>query len=207
LEAICMTCRTLAAAAALLSITTTGAQAQDKPRPDEHPPWKALTSSSAALKVVFDEICLPAILDGQPVASLAVQRHLIEVKPKLAGFSGDVRTWRLASLAHVYVAAWADGTCSATVDRGDPEAFRRQVLDAVAARDIALAPGISQPAKAEGINTAYCSAPPQPLVISIITPADKKSRRPAIFVNAFRARGAEPSFCKGSSNSDPQKAN
>ena len=201
-----MTVRLIAMTAGLLALAVTPAQAQDKPRPDDHAPWKALTSSSAALKVVFDEICLPAILDGQSVARLAVQRHLVEVNPKLAGFSGDVRTWRLASLAHVYVAAWGDGTCSATVDRGDADAFRRQVLDAVAARNIILASGASQPAKADGVNTAYCSAPPQPLVISIITPADRRSRRPAIFVNAFRSRGVEPSFCEGGSNSDRRSA-
>jgi hypothetical protein len=201
-----MTIRNIVAATALLVITATGAQAQDKPRPDDRAPWKALTSHSAALKVAFEEVCLPAILDRQPVETLAIQRHLVEVKPKLAGFSGEVRTWRLASLGHVYVAAWADGTCSVSMQRGTSEDMRRQVLDAVAARQITLAPGVAQPAKGDGVNTAYCSAPPQPLVVSIITPATRRSRRPALFVNVFKARGVEPSFCRAGSKLDPQTA-
>jgi hypothetical protein len=198
-----MPIRILAVTAAILALTVSAAQAQDRPKPDDRPPWKALTSHSAALTVAFEEVCLPAILDRQPVATLAIQRHLVEVKPKLAGFSGDVRTWRLASLGHVYVAAWADGTCSVSLQRGAPEDLRKQVLDAVAARNVVLSPGRPQAAKADGVNTDYCSASPQPLVVSIITPAGKKSRRPAIFVNAFRARGAEPSFCKLDGNSNP----
>jgi hypothetical protein len=201
-----MTYRSIALTAALLALTVSPAQAQEKPRPDDRPPWKALTSSSAALKVVFDEICLTHFLDHQPLETLAIQRHLVEVKPKLAGFSGEVRTWRLASLAHVYVAAWADGTCSVTIDRGDPEAFKRQVLDAVAARNITLTEGVAQPAKAGGINTPYCSAPPQPLVVSIISPTGKRSKRPAIFVNVFKARGPDPAFCRKPGNIDPQTA-
>jgi hypothetical protein len=199
-----MTFRTLAVAATVIAASATAVQAQDRPRPDDRAPWKALTSHSAALKVAFEEVCLPAVLEGRNVETLAIQRHLVEVKPKLAGFSGEVRTWRLASLGHVHVAAWADGTCSVSMQRGTSEDMRRQVLDAVAARNVTLAPGISQPAKADGVNTAYCSAPPQPLVVSIITPANKKSRRPAILVNVFRARGAEPSFCRGDGNFNPK---
>jgi len=113
----------------------------------------------------------------------------------LAGFSGDVKVWRLASLGPVYVAAWGDGTCSATSQRGDPEALKRQVLAAVAARGLTLAPGRAVDAQADGINQAFCGSPPQPVVVSIITPANKQSRRGAIFINLFRAKGERPSFC------------
>jgi hypothetical protein len=191
-----MTFRTFAATAAVISIAANAAQAQDRPRPDDHPPWKALTSSSAALKVVFDEVCLSAALNDRSVEALAIERHLVEVKPKLAGFSGDVRTWRLASLSPVYVVAWADGTCSATVERGDPEAFRQQVLETLAAHDIKVTRGQSQAALGDGVNVPYCTSPPQPLVVSIITPTTKKSRRPAILLNVFKAKGELPSFCR-----------
>lgn len=188
--------RTLITAVVLSSLSAAPVLAQDKPRPDEHPPFAALTSPSAALKVAFEEVCLPAILDGQSVETLAIQRHLISVNPKLAGFSGEVKTWRLASLGQVYVAAWSDGTCSTTVERGDPEALKAQALAAVRARGIELTEGLSQPAKAGGINIAYCSPGPQPVVLGIITPADKKSPRGAIFLNLFRAKGDQPEFCR-----------
>jgi hypothetical protein len=190
-----MKLRSAACIGLCLGFAAQSAAAQDKPRPDDHPPIAALTSPSAAVKVAFEEVCLPAILDGQPVETLAIQRHLVSVNPKLAGFSGEVKTWRLASLGQVYVAAWSDGTCSVTSERGDPEALRQQVLDAMAARGIRLTAGLAQPAKADGINQAYCEAGSHPLVLSIITPVDKKSRRGAVFTNLFRARGERPSFC------------
>ncbi|HET9160503.1 MAG TPA: hypothetical protein VFN88_07810 [Caulobacteraceae bacterium] len=187
--------RTVVATLAALTTLSSTAQAQDKPGPDGHPPFGSLTSPSAALKVAFEEVCVPAILDRQPVEVLAVQRYLVSVNPRLAGFSGEVKTWRLGSLGKVYVAAWADGTCSVTVERGDPDALKAQALAAIKARGIELTQGSVQPAQADGVNVAYCGPPPQPIVLGILSPSDKRSRRPAIFLNLFRAKGDHPSLC------------
>jgi hypothetical protein len=172
------------------------ALANDKP-PLEPAPWAALTSPEAAVKVAFEKVCLPAILDGRPVGPIAVANRLLKIDGREAGATAADEAWRLASLGRVFVVAWSDGSCSSSSERGDPKALSRQVLAAVAERGIVLHEGLTVPADEHGRRVAWCSEGPQPLVLALITRSGHKGRRPALVATLFKARGESPPFCRG----------
>ncbi len=101
----------------------------------------------------------------------------------------------LASMAHASVALWSDGTCTLSLQRGDTTAMREHILGALAARDQTMARGVSGPAPRDGTRTAYCNSDPRPLLLAIIEPASKKSKRPAIVANLYRAKGGASDIC------------
>jgi hypothetical protein len=183
--------------AVAVALCAGGAHAENKPLPLEPAPWAALTSPDAAVKVAFEKVCLPAILDGRPVGPIAVANRLLKVDARQAGATSADEAWRLASLGRVFVVAWSDGSCSSSSERGDPEALSRQVLAAVAARGIVLHQGVTGPADGDGRRVAWCSDGPQPLVLAIITRGGHKGRRPALVTTLFKARGESPPFCRG----------
>jgi hypothetical protein len=74
-------------------------------------PYSALTSSSEALKVVFDEVCMPVVLDGGDFVALAKSRYMVEVKPGTDSTGQSSKTFRLASFGEVNATLWADGSC------------------------------------------------------------------------------------------------
>jgi hypothetical protein len=160
-------------------------------------PTGAMFSAEAALKVVFDEVCAPAILEGKSVETLARAKSMIEVDATGLNARKDDREWRLATIGYASVMAWADGTCMISVEQGEPASHRAHLLSSIAARGIKLARGKTISANG-GANTAYCTADAQPLVLGIITPAPGGARRTAIVANLFRAKDAKPDFCQAS---------
>ena len=96
------------------------------------PPYGALVSPTAAMEVVFNEVCLPAILENQSIETLALQRFMRPVGVRETGSDQAVAAWRLASYSEVYVMQLPNGGCSASVDAGDPDALNARALELLA---------------------------------------------------------------------------
>ena len=158
-------------------------------------PYAALTSGDEALKVVFDQVCPPVILDGGDFLILAKSHYLVAGKPSNDKIGQASQTLQLASMARASATLWADGTCSVVLEKGDSEAIRGHILASLAARGQAMKPGVSKPAPRDGVNAAYCNADPRPLLLGVLTPASKASKRPAMVANLYRAKGGASDIC------------
>lgn len=181
------------AAAAAVSGCATPAGGASQPVP-----VGAVFSADEAVKVVFDSICVPAILEGKPVADLAKARGLVEVQANLKQGGPNDRTYGFPSLSHALVTAWADGTCMISIDKGDAPALRAKLITTLESKSLVIHPGSTVPADNAGEKTAYCSADRPPIVLGVITPRnpDKPGKRAALVANLFRAKSGNPEFCR-----------
>jgi hypothetical protein len=151
-------------------------------------PDAALTSGDEALKVVFDQVRLPLILDGGDFLTRAKSHDLVARKPSTDAPGQTSQTFELASLAHAAARFWSDGACSGVLQKGDSEAMSSHILASLAARGQAMKPDASKPAARDGVDAACCNADPRPLALGVLTPTARASRRPAIVANLYRAK-------------------
>lgn len=161
------------------------------------PPTGAMFSAKEALRIVFDDVCAPAIVEGKSIETLARARSMIEVDASGANASVGDREWRLASLGYASVMAWADGTCMISVEEGDSNSHSAYLVSSMTARGVKLIKGKTTPAANGGANTAWCTSESRPVVLGIITPT-QAGKRAAVVANLFRARETMPDFCKPS---------
>ena len=155
-------------------------------------PWAALTSPTAAMEVVFDRICLAALMEGRSIDDLAYENHLVSVNPRSTGSPTAERAWRLGSWSTVYVMALPNGACSASVEAGNPEGLNAAAIAAMQARAPFTAGQTSLTNDAE--RTAWCTGEAQrPVVVALLKKV--RGRRDAFVANVFRAQADRPSFC------------
>jgi hypothetical protein len=152
-------------------------------------------SSSEALKVVFDEVCVPVILDGGDFVALAKSRYMVETKASTDSTGQTSHSFRLASFGEVTATLWADGSCMVGLERGDSSELQAQVLAALAARGHTMTRGVSSSAPNDGARMAFCNADQRPLLLSVTTPASKSSKRPALVATLYRAKGSASDIC------------
>lgn len=164
------------------------------PPGDGAPPWASLTSPTAALTVVLDEVCLPAVMDGRPIRELAVARYLRPVAPATTGSPMAVSAWRLASWHNIHVMELLNGGCSASIEAGDPEDLAAAAVAMLKARGAFAAGAVTPTADGDAENTAWCTPEAsQPVVAGVVRRTG--GRRVALLLNLFRARDARPAFC------------
>ncbi|MDZ4760498.1 MAG: hypothetical protein SGJ21_05445 [Alphaproteobacteria bacterium] len=159
-------------------------------------PYAALTSSDAALKVAFDEVCVPTVLAGGDFATLAKTRYMVEMKPVRDSTGQSSQVFRLASIDEVTATLWADGSCMVGIERGDSEALSAKALASLEARGHVMAAGISSPAPNDGTRAAWCNSDPRPLMLAITTPTGKASKRQALVATLYRAKGGASDICR-----------
>lgn len=164
------------------------AAAQEK----EPEPWAALTSPTAAMHVVFDKVCLAAVMDGRSIEDRALANHLVEVDARSTGSPTAERAWRLGSWSYVYVMELPNGACSASVQAGDAEAMNAAALEDMAARAPFTAGRRDTSNGAE--RTAWCTAETQRPVVAVLL-KKLRGRRDAFVANVFRAQADRPPFC------------
>jgi len=159
------------------------------------PPYGALISPTAAMELVFNEVCLPAILENQPIETLALLRYMRPVGVRETGSDQAVAAWRLASYSRVYVMQLPNGGCSASVDAGDPDALNARALELLAARGPFVAGAAYETRGGNAVNTAHCSPEPdRPVVVGLVRKTGV--RADAIIANVFSAQGSPPPFCQ-----------
>ena len=161
---------------------------------DGSPPWSSLTSPTAALKVVLDEVCLPAILEDRPIGELAEARYLRPVSPASTGSPSAVAAWRLGSWHTIHVMELPNGGCSVSLAAGDADELAAAAVGMMEAR-APFAPGLVAPTRdGNAENTAWCTPEAtRPVVAGVVRRIG--GRRAALLVNVFRAQDARPSFC------------
>lgn len=166
--------------------------------PDGKPaPYGAMFSVEEALKTVFEDVCAPAILEGKSVETLARGRGMIEVDARGVGAGANDREWRLASLGDASVTAWADGTCMASVEQGDPEKHRAYLLSVMETKGVKLAKSPSRAGANGATNTVYCSAGAKPVVLSLLTPTPGGNRKLAMVANLVKPASRPPACPAG----------
>lgn len=188
-----------AAAAAVLSLFAGACGTPSGPGPDGltrgPAPYGALTSADAALEVVFDQVCLPAILDGGDFVTLARSHYLVETKAPKNSTGQSAQAFRLASMSKASATLWADGTCTVGLEKADTSRMAEHMLATLSARGQGMTVGVSRPADRGGIATAYCNSDLRPLILVIVRPGDGKSKRPAVVANLHRAVGGASDIC------------
>jgi hypothetical protein len=192
--------RNILATISLLALGLTGCGTASGPDRDGitrgPAPYAALTSGDEALKVVFDQVCLPAVLDGGDFVTLAKSHYLVADKPPKDSTGQSGETFALAAMAHAYATRWADGSCMITIERGDASAYRAHVLAALAEKGQTTTPGIVTPVPNGGVRSGFCNPDPRPLILAMTTPDGPKSKRPAIVATLYRAKGGASDICK-----------
>jgi len=158
-------------------------------------PYGALVSSSEALKVVFDEVCMPVVLDGADFVTTAKSRYMVSGQPAKDQTGQSSQTFRLAAFGGVTATLWPDGTCMVGLERGDSEELGQQALASLATRGHVMKPGVSEPAPNDGARIAYCNQEPRPLILALTKPASKSSKRPALVAGLYRAKGGASDIC------------
>lgn len=185
--------RTSLVGASLIGVLVSGCAGQPTGvRPTKPAPFGALTSPTAALTIVFSDICLTAVRDGTSIEALALDHWLRPVPPRSTGSSMGTAAWRLASYSSVFVIALPNGGCSASVEGGDPEGLEAAALDLLP-RHGDFVRGQTFPAE-DNTRTAWCTAEThRPLIVTLVRRT--QGRRPAFVANIFRAQSTRPSFC------------
>ncbi len=158
-------------------------------------PYGALTSGEEALKIVFDKVCLPTVLGEGDFVTLAKTNYMVEVKPAKDSTGQTSQRFGLASMANAEAVLWADGTCTISLQRGDPEAYRAQMLETLAAHGQVMSRGKADVAARNGRRTSYCNPDPRPLMLIVIVPGDNTSKRNAVVANLRRATGGAHDIC------------
>jgi len=158
-------------------------------------PYAALTSGDEALKVVFDVVCLPTVLDGADFVTLAKSHYLVEGKPQADPTGQTNQSFVLASMAHATATRFSDGTCMIGIERGEPAAYRDHILNLLAAKGQMMRKGQIDKARTGGDRVVYCNTDPRPLMLILNTPDGPKSKRPAIVASLYRAKGGASDIC------------
>ena len=161
-------------------------------RPTRPEPWSALTSPTAAMSIVFSDVCMTAVRDGSSIEALALDHWLRPVSPASTGSPTATAAWRLASYSNVFVMALPDGGCSASVEAGDPQALQ----DAAAALTTRHGVFIRGQTVVGDDNhrTAWCTGEAQRPLIAVLV-RRTNGRRAAFVANVFRAERDRPGFC------------
>lgn len=147
------------------------------------------------MELVFNEVCLAAILENQPIETLALRRYMRPVGVRETGSAQAVAAWRLASYSEVYVLQLPNGGCSASVEAGDPDDLNSRALELLAARGTFTMGAAVEARGGDAINTAHCSSETdRPVVVGLIRKT--AGRGPAFLANVFRAQAARPPFCQ-----------
>ncbi|WP_293828188.1 hypothetical protein [uncultured Brevundimonas sp.] len=160
--------------------------------PSQPAPWGALTSPTAAMSIVFSDICMTAVKDQRSIEDLALNHWLRAVPPRSTGSPMATAAWRLASYSNVFVLALPDGACSASVEAGDPAALRARAVDLLALHG-AFQEGQTFPGD-DSRRAAWCTAEARRPLIAVLVERTR-GRRPAFVANVFRAQDARPPFC------------
>lgn len=117
----------LALSGALLLANPSGAWAQV--RGLDRMTIDGLTAGQIALA----KVCLPAILKARQIEALARAEGMLPASAASVGGGKADKAWRLGMGEPVYAVAWADGSCTAVVEKGAPESLRamaeREILD------------------------------------------------------------------------------
>jgi hypothetical protein len=158
-------------------------------------PYGALVSSSEALKVVFDEVCMPVVLDGADFATTAKSRYMVEGQPSKDATGQSSQSFRLAAFGDVTATLWDDGTCMVGLERGNSDELGNQALAALASRGHVMKPGLAAAASNDGARVAFCNQDPRPLILAVTKPASKSSKRPALVAGLYRAKGGASDIC------------
>jgi hypothetical protein len=154
------------------------AQPPERPAVREKAPWGALTDSVAAGEIVLRDVCLTGIAERKPIEPLALYERLVSMPPRSANAGAADKVWRLASIVPVYAVAWADGSCSAYVDRGPSDRLRAMAERVIRARPEGFVLASSGLVDADRVErSVYCGKAGGDRVVATITTPNGKAGR------------------------------
>jgi hypothetical protein len=167
----------------------------------EKAPWGALTDSVAAGEIVLRDVCLTGIAEHKPIEPRALYERLVPMPPGAAHAGPSDKVWRLASISPVYAVAWADGSCSAYVDRGPSDRLRAMAERVIAAGPegfVLVSSGLVDADRVE--RSVYCGTAGADRVVATVTTPNGQAGRGmrALSSTVYRAR-PDSTLCPPSS--------
>jgi hypothetical protein len=151
-------------------------------------------SVSKAANLVFEQVCIPVVLDGADFATVAKARLMTPMAPAVSG-NLTAQTFRLGHIG-VTASMWQDGSCAVGVERGDSEHLRDQTIASLRTRGQDLKPGVAGlPAANDGVGAVYCSTDPRPVMLGVTMPASTSAKTHAMIATLYPAADKPPALC------------
>ena len=166
------------------------------PTPSTHSP-AVLFSGEKAYQAGLANVCLPLISERKALSEVQAAEHLIQIDPGQAGAGPADHVYRLGSVDFTLVIAWADGTCSVEVQKGDAAQLRGAAAAVLAARPEGFSQGVTKKTSVGSDRTLWCAAArPQPVIVSVATPGASTVRGiTALTSTVYRSGLADPPDC------------
>ena len=156
------------------------------------------TGAAAAGRVALADVCLRSVVEGRPIEDLAKAAGMSPTSSALFGGTDRDRAWRLGLLKPSYVIAWAEGGCTAIVERGDASALGAMARAAIQSRPEGFRPGLSGLFDRDRVQRdIYCSERNgRWTLVSVTVPGPKANSRTRALSSSVYARATPSALCR-----------
>lgn len=151
-----------------------------------------------AYRLGLEKVCIPVVNGGDPQAIASDLRLQPLPDTLLPGriAAGD-RGWYLTTRDITIAVAWADGSCSVQMLRGDPASLGGLMKDVPQPRPEGFKPGRMEAPAPDLRRVTYCEAKrPHPMIVTMVTAAPGAKNRMAASSTVMRSKTpGEPAYC------------
>jgi hypothetical protein len=160
-------------------------------------PAASATDGMEAVRVALGRVCLPGIVEASPIAPLALAAGMVSVPPTAVGAGPLDKAWGLGGAAPALAVAWADGSCTAMLPKGDKDAARATAEKVILARPEGFKRGSTMLADGDRVQrTVYCAAVRNSwAVISLTLPGPATTARTMSFSSTTYLRPTRSPLC------------
>lgn len=155
----------------------------------------APANGTEAARVALGRVCLPGILEARAIEPLAKARVMTPIPSTMVGADPASKAWWLAP--DTAVIAWADGSCTATLMKGDKDAARAMAAKEILARPEGFKPGATMLADNGRVEqSVYCARVRDAwAVITVAVPGPKGDARTRAFSSTTYRRPTRSPLC------------
>ncbi len=156
-----------------------------------------MTGGVDAARIALARVCLPGILESKAIADLARDQRMVPMPASSVGAGESDKVWRLGFSEPVYAVAWADGSCTVMVDRGDAAVLRAAAEAEIRARREGFQPGQISEADGGRVSRAiHCARLDQGWAVTSITlPGPQATARTRAFSSTTYIRPTPSPLC------------
>lgn len=157
-----------------------------------------MTGGVDAARIALARVCLPGILERKSIANLARDQRMVPMPATSVGAGASDKVWRLGFSEPVYAVAWADGSCTVIVDRGDAAVLRAAAEAEIRARREGFQLGETGEADGGRVSrTIHCARLDQGWAVTSITlPGPQATARTRAFSSTTYIRPTPSPLCK-----------
>jgi hypothetical protein len=155
------------------------------------------TDGTQAARLALARVCLPGVVEARPIEPLAKAEGMTMVSPTTVGAGPTDKAWRADPAAPAYAVAWADGSCTATLLKGDKDAARTMAEKEILSRPERFKHGATMLADHGRVEqSVYCAQVRNVwAVVTIAVPGPKGDARTRAFSSTTYLRPTRSPLC------------